>query len=292
MIERRIRAVVNLPRQPRAEGFNVAFLHPEAVGGGFDPFLQIDAFALAAPVFKPHPHAGFSAVTYILPESPIGFINRDSLGARQRIGPGALHWTAAGSGVLHEEVPEQLGIAALGLQMFIDLPMSQKEAPPACLHLDEDEIPQVQINGAEIRAVVGDSNGAVSPLRSPTPGVRLIDVTLSPGGCFTQALEGAESANIYILDGDAKVGPNQTRLIAFDLAATDPEGTTLTIHPGPKGARLILFGGLPLGQPIVAQGPFVMATQEQMRRAVSNYTTGRMGSLVPNHYAADGVPVL
>lgn len=292
MLERSIRAAVHLPRQQRAPGFEVALLHPESVGGGFDPFLQIDAFALAAPVFKPHPHAGFSAVTYILPDSPIGFINRDSLGGRQRIGPGALHWTAAGRGLLHEEVPEQLGVAALGLQMFIDLPLSHKEAEPFWLHLKADEIPRVQIDGADIRAVVGASNGAASPLQSPTPGVRLIDVDVAPGGRFAQTLEADESASLYILSGSATAGPEGAELRAFDLAATQENGDALVLRAGDRGVRFVLFGGAPLRQPIVSQGPFVMATHEQMRRAVESYTTGRMGRLDANRYAADGRPVL
>lgn len=292
MNERSVLSTANLPRQSRTDGFKVAFLHPEAVGGGFDPFLQIDAFALATPVFKPHPHAGFSAVTYILPESPGGFINRDSLGGRLRIGPGSLHWTAAGSGLLHEEVPDHLGIAAVGLQMFIDLPMMLKEAPPQWLHLEEKEVPRVRTEGAEIRAVVGESNGIVSPVRSPTPGVRLIDVTLQPGGRFEQALQRGENANLYVLQGGAKSGRDRQQLVAFDLAATDPDGTSLIVHAGPDGARFVLFGGIPLRQPIVAQGPFVMSDQEQMRRAMRNYASGQMGRLDPNHYGADGQPVL
>lgn len=292
MCERQFRCVINLPRQSRAPGFEVAFLHPEAVGNSFDPFLQIDAFALAEPVFKPHPHTGFSAVTYILPESPIGFINRDSLGNRQRIAPGSLHWTAAGSGLLHEEVPEQLGVAAIGLQMFIDLPLAEKEAPPRWLHLDAGDVPRVHAGEADIRVVVGASNGTSSPLQSPTPGVRLIDVTVSPGGHFLQDLAAGENANIYVLSGSATLGGNPTSLEAFDLATTTVRETLLTMRAGPNGARFILFGGMPLNQPIVSQGPFVTSTQEQMRRAIASYTSGVMGRLAPNSYTADGRPVL
>jgi len=65
---RGIRHIASMPRQSRGLGFEVAQLHAEAIDGGMDPYLQIDAFALSEPFFAPHPHAGFSAVTYILPE--------------------------------------------------------------------------------------------------------------------------------------------------------------------------------------------------------------------------------
>ncbi len=79
-----------------------------------DPFLVVSLFEMTGSVFPPHPHAGFSVATYILPESPVGFINQDSLGTRNEIRPGGLHATVAGSGVLHEEQPVRAGVAALG----------------------------------------------------------------------------------------------------------------------------------------------------------------------------------
>jgi redox-sensitive bicupin YhaK (pirin superfamily) len=213
---RTIRKVAHLPRQPRTPGFAMAQLHPELIDGGFDPFLQIDAFALAEPVFKPHPHAGFSAVTYILPESPIGFINRDSLGGRVLIPPGALHWTTAGSGLHHEEVPEQRGVAALGLQMFIDLPGALRGVEPGWLHLDPGDVPHTNDNGADVRVVLGASYAVASPLSPPTPGVFLIDVKLDAGATFVHNIDPAANAFLYMLDGSICGDP---MLSPFDLAA-------------------------------------------------------------------------
>ncbi len=289
--DREIRAVANLPRRERAPGFAVAQLHPEVVGGGMNPILQIDAFALAQPVFKPHPHAGFSAVTYILPESPIGFINRDSFGDRTRIAPGALHWTAAGRGILHEEVPEVLGTAALGLQIFVDLPQSLRWMEPQRLHLDAQRIPGHSHDGVELRIVVGESNGLRSPLTPPTPGVRLIDVTLASGAVFEQGLDPAENAFLYLLGGAARAGSNAVQLVAFDLATTT-SGTRLRIHAGEGGARLVLLGGIVLDQPVVSGGPFVFSSDADLARAVSDYQAGRMGRLAASRYDARGLPVV
>jgi redox-sensitive bicupin YhaK (pirin superfamily) len=289
MTERTIRTVAHLPRQPHAEGFAVAFLHRETVGGGFGPFLQIDAFALAQPVFKPHPHAGFSAVTYILPESPIGFINRDSLGDRTRIGPGALHWTAAGSGLLHEEVPERLGTAALGLQMFIDLPAAAKHMAPQVIHIDAEDIPVAHFDGGSVRVVVGEANNVSAAIDPPTPNTLLIDITLAPGGRFAQALDAHDEACVYLLAGSATVG--ETELAAFDLAASALDGERLSLVAGPEGARAILFGGRPLDQPVVARGPFVLASEAALRTAMNDYAAGRMGSLTANRFDPAGVPI-
>lgn len=289
---RHVRRVAAAPRVQRALGFEVAQLHPELIGGGMDPFLQIDGFALAEPVFAPHPHAGFSAVTYILPESPIGFLNQDSLGSFQRIGPGALHWTTAGRGLLHEEVPERCGTFAVGLQMFIDLPAASKQMAPGFLHLEPAEIPVREAGGATVRVIAGHSHGLRSPLASPTPGVRLLDVTLAPGAELLEPLGTTENTFVWVFAGRADVlhADGETALDTFDLAAT-AEGNALHLRAGPAGARLVVAGGLPLQQPVVAQGPFVMTNAADIRSAIVAYETGAMGRLARTRYGADGRPI-
>jgi redox-sensitive bicupin YhaK (pirin superfamily) len=257
-----------------------------------DPFLQIDAFALSEPFFAPHPHAGFSAVTYILPESPAGFINRDSLGGRQRIAPGALHWTTAGRGVQHEEVPELRGTAVLGLQMFVNLAARDKQMAPGFIHLEPDEMPAHRSEGAVARVVFGSSNGLSSPARTPTAGARLIDIELAPGGTFVQELELSENCFVWVFAGSAVAEtPDGDRLLStFDFAGYEPEGMRVALRGGPDGARIALCGGPPLNEPVVASGPFVMTTAEQIQQAIAGYRSGAMGHLSKSRYGADGRP--
>jgi hypothetical protein len=292
-ILRTIRAVASAPRRHKADGFEVAFLRPELIQGGMDPFIQIDAFSLAQPVFKPHPHAGFNAVTYIFPESPIGFINRDSLGTRNRISPGSIHWTAAGRGVQHEEIPEVRGIAVLGLQTFINLPREKKHMAPGFFHLDAENVPMIDKTGCVIRVVTGRSNGAVSPLETPTPDVRIIDVTMRPGGVFEQELDANDNAFLWIFDGSAVAeGANGARTLdTFDLLGYERDGTHIRVLSGSQGARLALLAGPPLNEPIVAGGPFVMSTEAELAEAFENFRSGRMGTLTTSSYDADGRPV-
>lgn len=63
-----------------------------------EPFLVITEYMMERPVFGPHPHAGISVLTYMLPDSVGSFINRDSRGDFSIIEPGAVHITQAGSG--------------------------------------------------------------------------------------------------------------------------------------------------------------------------------------------------
>lgn len=234
---------------------------------------------MAGPTFPPHPHAGFSVATYILPESPLGFINQDTLGNRNRIAPGALHVTVAGSGVQHEEQPERSGGLARGFQIWIDHAASAREMAPHALHLRADAVPVTERDGAQVRVVLGESSGLVSPLTIPTP-VRLVDVTLAAGSTFRQGLQTGESAFVMVLSGalsvsDTTVGPGS-------VAITDRDGTELVATGGADGARLILFAGQPFNdQPRIQRGPFVASSPAQLQDFMSRFAATGFGRLVP-----------
>jgi redox-sensitive bicupin YhaK (pirin superfamily) len=107
------------PRQAHG-GFEVAGLRSPQMS--MDPYLAIDHFVISRPQFRPHPHAGFSAVTLMFEDSPGSISNRDSTGTHVTLDPGDLHWTQAGSGIVHEEVPSEPPTPCHGAQIFIDLP--------------------------------------------------------------------------------------------------------------------------------------------------------------------------
>lgn len=90
--------------------------------GSLDPFINLTDFRMLLPYFPAHPHAGFSVMTYMFEDSGGAFINRDSYGDHSRIEPGALHWTQAGRGNQHEEVPEVPGEDCHGLQTDVGRP--------------------------------------------------------------------------------------------------------------------------------------------------------------------------
>lgn len=145
-----------------------------------DPFLGVDHAWMSAPTFPPHPHAGFSAVTYLFLDSETGIANRDSLGNGAVIEPGGLHWTAAGRGVIHEENPAVAGHTTHLLQIFINLPRDRQDAAPSALTLAPRDVPVLRRPGARIRVPLGSFGGARSPLQPPTD-VTLLDVSLDAG---------------------------------------------------------------------------------------------------------------
>jgi redox-sensitive bicupin YhaK (pirin superfamily) len=105
------------------KGFKAFALRGGGAEDAMDSFLGVDHARMSEPTFATHPHAGFSAVSYLFLDAETGVKNRDSLGTRNLIRPGALHWSAAGRGVVHDEVPAETGKTVHMLQIFVNLPL-------------------------------------------------------------------------------------------------------------------------------------------------------------------------
>lgn len=278
MTDRTILDIVSAPVSHHGPGL-VTYDATEAVlGANMDPFIVVSLYDMAGPTFPPHPHAGFSVATYILPESPIGFINQDSIGHRNTIPPGALHVTMAGSGVLHEEQPEHAGQVARGFQIWIDHANGARAMPPSASTLHAKDVPMVVKNGATIRVVLGASNSAASPLEVQTA-VRLIDVRLEPGAAFSQHLDRDENAFLMIHGGSAQVNGRHAQV--GELVRTAADGETLSVTAAAEGARFTLFAGRPLRQVRAQRGPMVAGDQAELSRFMNAYAKGQFGVLTP-----------
>jgi redox-sensitive bicupin YhaK (pirin superfamily) len=193
-VERRAIQTIRAEVMSDRSEFRAYSLGRHNFGDGIDPFIQLDHFCMRAPIFPPHPHAGFSAVTYLFEDSQGSFQNRDSLGDRALIHPGDLHWTQAGSGLMHEEVPSPPDTLCHGAQIFVNLAAKHKWSKPVALHLDSDQVPEYTIpTGGKVRVVVGAAFGLESPIQPLTP-VTLLDVTLPPQGKITHILPSSHHA--------------------------------------------------------------------------------------------------
>lgn len=283
MSAKNITAVAQVTRQRKSAGLSIAQLHTEHLPDHLDPFLAFDHFEMAQPFFPPHPHAGFSAVTYVFPESQNGFVNRDTLGARVTIDPGDVHWTAAGRGLMHEEVPIARGIVCHGLQIFVNLHSSKKWMAPQILHADAHEIPRVSVGGAEVRVVAGSHDGTSAAIRPPTD-VTLLDIVLGPGAALLHHPDAGESRFVYVIEGEVDAGPEHgaKRLAKGDAAGFSSGGDEVRLRAGAGGAHVVVAGGRPLREPVVFYGPFCMNTQKDIARAIDDYQAGRMGRLEPS----------
>lgn len=286
MTHRTAQAIFEAPIGLGLPGFMTRDVTAEALGTGLDPFLNVSLFSMSQPTFPPHPHAGFSVATYMLPDSEIGFWNHDSRGHTNPIEPGALHWTIAGAGVLHEETVMRSGKQALGFQIWIDHRDDLRELAPDALHLGASQTPLVRGEGFEARVVLGASQGVASPLTPPTR-VRLIDVTLQAGAVFTQDLAEGENAFVWVLGGKPSVGDGPTQTAqGGEIIRLTQEGDTLRLTAADDIVRLVIFAGQPMRQQPAMAGPMVASTPAALDTLMAKFRAGGMGRLEPFDQAA------
>jgi redox-sensitive bicupin YhaK (pirin superfamily) len=269
-----IEAVTAMSAIPRSSGLNIAQMHQETLGASLDPFLMCDCFWMGQPFFPPHPHAGISAVTYMLPESTGGFVNRDSLGDQSFILPGAIHWTEAARGVMHEEVPIEPGVVCQGLQIFVNLPASLKLAEPRSYHVESADVPVLELEGARVRILAGNLGEAQSPIK-PRTDCALWDLTLNHNTSVTLPLPSGWNA-FGILTQGSLAGFSAKGLAAVRFSKGINE---LKISTAEDQARMVIFIGKPLNEPLAYGGPFVMNTQKQLEDAKRRFAAGEMGHL-------------
>jgi redox-sensitive bicupin YhaK (pirin superfamily) len=237
------------------------------------PFLNIDHFVMTEPTFGIHPHAGFSAVTVMLEGSPGTFRNRDSLGTDVLLPPGSVHWTQAGSGIFHEEVPTASPTPCNGLQIFVALPDEFELADPAALHIEPEDVPILDSVGSRVRILVGSFDGMSSPLRPPgaSDGLFLFYVTLQPHASVTLTPPDARHAFVMTLEGSGLVN-DEAITVDQGVGLSDTGAVQLT--GGADGLHAVLAGGMPLGRPQVWSGGISTGSTERTAQLVQRLRRG------------------
>jgi hypothetical protein len=206
--------------------------------------------------------------------------HRDHTGADGVLRTGDVQWMTAGRGVLHSEMPYQ-NEPAHTLQLWLNLPAKAKMIPARYVDQRAGEVPVLREGGVERRIYAGDVEGIAQPHGSEWP-MMLVEFAMEPGEACTQAIPTDYRGFLYVLAGRAKIGADRRAIAAPDVAWFEPTGGAVrgasdTIPIVAEGSfRALLFAGQPIDEPVVAYGPFVMNSVEEIHRAFSDYQTGRL----------------
>jgi len=282
MSHRSIAGIGSAKKRPGSYEFSAANTSAASMGRDLDPLIGIDHFTMRAPVFAPHPHAGFSAVTYLFEDSEGEFVNRDSLGHHLTARPGAVIWTVTGNGVLHDEFPRERGKRSHGLQVFVNLAAAEKMRPPQVLFVDGPDVPVFEDRGVRTRVVAGVAGDTHAKIEPPGA-ITFLDVKLDSEAVFVQAVPPDQSVLVYVIDGRVLVGDEGRELGAFDAATFAADGDAVFLRATVDAAQFVLIAGRPLREPVVSYGPFIMSSEEQLVSTIERYQTGDMGRLEPGN---------
>jgi redox-sensitive bicupin YhaK (pirin superfamily) len=254
--------------------------------GVHDPFLLLD---YASPFeFPPgaaprgvgeHPHRGFETVTIVYQGE---LEHRDSGGNQGKIGPGDVQWMTAAAGVVHAEFHSEAFTRSGGTfevaQLWVNLPTDHKMSPPRYQEIRDRDIPRVQLENeaGTARVIAGELSGTRGPAKTVTPLI-VCDLQLTSSRSTQLQLPDGYTTMLVVQRGELLLnGTNSASDVS--LAIFDRAGDAVAIECRDE-ARVLLLCGEPIGEPVVGQGPFVMNTREEIRQAMIDYQSGRMGSL-------------
>lgn len=223
--------------------------------------------------FGPHPHRGFETVTFILDGE---LAHTDSAGHESVIRSGGVQWMTAGRGIVHAEVSpaafKRNGGDLEILQLWVNLPARLKMTAPRYIGVQAEAIPAIVVDGAAVHLVSGEWQGRSGAIESLT-GVFLSRIEAQPGARLTFDRLNDRDVFLYVARGAIDVAG--TRVPHFTLAALS-EGDRVTITASEPS--IVLFGHAePIPEPVVAHGPFVMNSVEEIRQAFADYQAGTFG---------------
>lgn len=285
---RQILGIYSAPRQHWVgDGFPVrTLLSHHDQGAHISPFIMLD---YAGPTkFEPtsarrgvgqHPHKGFETVTIVF-EGEVE--HRDSTGAGGLIGPGDVQWMTAASGILHEEYHAPAFAKKGGnfemVQLWVNLPAKDKAAKPGYQTLLNADIPAVDLpDGAgKLRVIAGSFGVAKGPARTFTP-INIWDVRLGRNKTATFTAPEGHTLSVLVLSGTVEINGREIAREA-QTVIFGRDGGEVTVEAS-GDAKLLVLSGEPIDEPVVAHGPFVMNTVEEIKQAMVDFQNGKFGAI-------------
>jgi redox-sensitive bicupin YhaK (pirin superfamily) len=301
-VDRGVASVTTAPAGFEGEGFPVRRAFAGVDLAALDPFIHMDQMGSvewepgAAKGTAWHPHRGFETVTYLLDGV---FRHEDSNGGGGTISDGDTQWMTAGGGILHIEAPPEEVVARggtfHGVQLWVNLPARLKMTAPRYQDIRGGEVALLASHdgGALLRVIAGEVAGHEGPGITHTP-IAVLHATVSPGAQLRLPWPVDYNALVYALSGDGTVGPDRVPLRAGQLAVLG-NGDVVTVAADTAqdshtpALDVLVLGGLPIGEPVAAYGPFVMNTRAELQQAYDDFQAGRLGKVPAEPHPGHGI---
>lgn len=239
-----------------------------------DPFLLFDAFGSENPAeylpgFPRHPHRGIETVTFML-EGTVR--HGDSLGNSGTIGKGDLQWMSAGSGIVHEEMPQRSPHGVMGFQLWVNLPRAEKMKDPEYRDAIASSVPSVAVPGGTVKPLAGIFRGIRGPVTGVARDPAYYDIKLHADAVLDLETPPTQTCFAYVYRGELVRDGGES--VASGTCALFGPGDLARLHAGSAGCSLVFARAEPLKEPIAWGGPIVMNTAEELETAFREYENG------------------
>lgn len=226
-----------------------------------------------------HPHRGFITFTYLFDGE---LEHYDSRGHHGIVAGGGAQWMKAASGIVHDEGPSaqmmQRGGLLHGVQLWINLPAANKGDTPEYMPLTADKVPVATLPGDEgtIRVLIGRYKGLQSPIPTYSP-MLAYHVQAAPGATLSIPLPAQYQVGLFIPGGTIEA--DFQTLSGPILVVLEGEGAIQFTNKNATIQDVLLLAGMPLGEPVMMRGPFVMNDTKGIDDAYNDYNAGKYGTI-------------
>lgn len=272
--QRKIKRTWKVQLKKNSDIHSAGLVLPSGNWEEFDPFLVMAEDIFQKDAFDFHPHRGMETVTYVID----GVLEHsDNKGGSGILNPGDAQWMTAGSGIMHLEAPPE-NVTVHTLQLWVNLPKANKMATPRYQEILSRNVPVRKEEGVTYRVFSGNSGDVVSTTKNYAP-VTMVEIVIDSGHTAYQDLPSGYNGFIYILEGSGVFGENEVKaqkgeVLLLDSVTEKVDASEIIIKADEK-LRIIFIAGKPLKEPVVARGPFVMNTEEEMKQAYADFRTGK-----------------
>jgi redox-sensitive bicupin YhaK (pirin superfamily) len=279
--ERKVHQVLNtqktlvgtLPIMRAFAGDNQDYVSPYVL---FDEFGPISLAAKNKPLrVDAHPHAGIIPTTYFLSGSGH---HKDSLNYDFQIAKGDFMVFSSGRGAIHmEETGQQLyddGGIYHGFQIWLNMPAKYKFTEPTTHVHKVEKMGLIETKGYSVKIILGELSGSKSNVELLSPAF-YYHVTLKADNKLEIPTDPTHNAFVYLVKGQLELEGRKE--LKENQAALYERGESIINLYSKDGAEFLVLGGKPLNEPVYSYGPFVMNTEEEIKRCIKDYNSGKMG---------------
>jgi redox-sensitive bicupin YhaK (pirin superfamily) len=271
-LERQIKKILNRRQTLEGAGVKLKRVLGNDDDSTLDPFLLLDHFGSDNPKdyikgFPWHPHRGMETVTYMW----TGEVEHgDSIGNKGVIKSGDVQWMTAGSGIIHQEMPQKYNGLMQGFQLWVNLPARKKMINPKYRGIEKQQIPVLKKDSSKIKVIAGKVDGTEGPVRDLAINIEYFDVELDAGKTFEDQTPKNDTVFAYVVEGSIEIG---SKKVLQGQCAVFGEGDLVKIFSN-GGARFLFVSGEPLNEPVAWRGPIVMNTEEELDKAFEELDSG------------------
>ncbi|WP_100374295.1 pirin family protein [Bacillus sp. FJAT-45037] len=243
----------------------------------YDPFVLMADDWFKRGTFSDHPHRGFQTITYVIDGR---LEHTDNQGGHSVLHAGDVQYMNAGSGARHAEEAVDNDLIHT-LQLWLNLPRDLKQSDPFYQNVLVEDAPKVEIEGGYIRIYSGTTEQTTGPMNSRVP-INMFELYLAEGETYCLELPKKHNGHVYMLQGEMTFGmdvsltKSEVGLLAHDENATDQETDVLEVKAKER-SRVLIYTGKPIKEPVIARGPFVMNTEEEIHEAFQDFRLGKFG---------------